>query len=269
MVERRSVVVAIVLGSMILSAGGAGAGPKRIKQLRTEVDRLEAKIAQLQSEMQFLMRREVSARPAVSPVAGVCTDPCAFDADEDGTNDCEDVCPCAPGNADGDGDGTLDCIDPCPDDATDACVDPCRADSDGDGTHDCEDSCPWDPSPATDSDDDGIPDCQDPCPGNRGNDCAGVCPLDADGDGTQDCMDACPWGEASGRPCVEPSTAGKCRATGCSGQVCADHDVVTTCEWRDEYACYRHAACERQTDGACGWTPSDELKACLEAAQRP
>jgi hypothetical protein len=271
MIKRKGVTVglAIACGYLVLCAGTAAAGPKKLKQLRTEVNRLEAKIAQLQSEMQFLMRREMSERPAMSPVAGVCTDPCAFDSDGDGTNDCEDACPCEPGSEDGDGDGAADCFDPCPADATDACIDPCRMDSDGDGTHDCEDSCPWDPSAATDTDDDGIPNCQDPCPEDTGNDCVGPCPLDADGDGTQDCMDPCPWGKALGRPCIEPPTVGECQVTGCSGQICADHGTITTCEWREEYACYRHAACERQVNGTCGWTPSEELRACLEAAQRP
>ena len=64
---------------------------------------------------------------------------------------------------------------------------------------------------------------------------------------------------------VEP-----CRLGGCSSQLCLgpeDEDVVTTCEFRPEYACYRTATCEPQSDGACGWTPTDELKACIEAAQ--
>jgi eight-cysteine-cluster-containing protein len=58
-----------------------------------------------------------------------------------------------------------------------------------------------------------------------------------------------------------------CVAGGCSGQVCADRPVATTCEWREAYACYRAARCERQPDGACGWTPTAELQACLERAR--
>jgi hypothetical protein len=56
-----------------------------------------------------------------------------------------------------------------------------------------------------------------------------------------------------------------CVPSGCSGQVCADVDsnIVTTCEWRDEYACYRDAECTQQADGSCGWTPTAELEACL------
>jgi hypothetical protein len=54
-----------------------------------------------------------------------------------------------------------------------------------------------------------------------------------------------------------------CIKTGCSSQICADHNVITTCEWRPEYACYQKATCERQRDGNCGFTPSAELTACL------
>jgi eight-cysteine-cluster-containing protein len=57
--------------------------------------------------------------------------------------------------------------------------------------------------------------------------------------------------------------------TGCSGQLCmsADGDpIFTTCEWREEYACYQNAMCEKQADGDCGWTPTDELAECLDNA---
>lgn len=63
-----------------------------------------------------------------------------------------------------------------------------------------------------------------------------------------------------------PGPSAGCVTGGCSGIVCQDADaepVMTTCEWRDEYACYREATCERQADGACGWTQTDELTACL------
>lgn len=61
-----------------------------------------------------------------------------------------------------------------------------------------------------------------------------------------------------------PVTKGQCRPGGCSGQLCTDEpDLVTTCEWREEYACYQNATCERQPSGECGWTQSPELKQCL------
>ena len=62
-----------------------------------------------------------------------------------------------------------------------------------------------------------------------------------------------------------PVGASDCIKTGCSATVCAEpgKDVVTTCEFKPEYACYRDAACERQGDGSCGWTQSPALTACL------
>jgi len=55
-----------------------------------------------------------------------------------------------------------------------------------------------------------------------------------------------------------------CYVGGCSNQICSDQaGVISTCEWRDEYACYQSATCERQADGQCGWTETEELRACL------
>jgi hypothetical protein len=54
-----------------------------------------------------------------------------------------------------------------------------------------------------------------------------------------------------------------CIKTGCSSQICSDHTVMSTCEWKAEYACYQKAACERQADGNCGFTRTRELTACL------
>lgn len=54
-----------------------------------------------------------------------------------------------------------------------------------------------------------------------------------------------------------------CIKTGCSGQICSDHAVITTCIYRSEYECYKKAACERQPGGNCGWTKTPELTNCL------
>ena len=87
----------------------------------------------------------------------------------------------------------------------------------------------------------------------------GVCERGADG--------ACGWRETRQlNACIEAATQpppADCRPTGCSGQVCADTDVITTCEWRPEYACYQNATCERAADGSCGWRQTRELAACL------
>ncbi len=67
---------------------------------------------------------------------------------------------------------------------------------------------------------------------------------------------------------VEPEPPGECHRGGCSGQLCTDRDdVVTTCEWRPEYACYQQATCERQADGQCGFTQDEALTSCLASAE--
>ena len=82
-----------------------------------------------------------------------------------------------------------------------------------------------------------------------------------------------------GRPSVPPQTqppatnapshpvsSGGCVVGGCSSQLCTDASqgpVVSDCLYKAEYACYRQAKCERQSDGQCGWTPTPALTACL------
>lgn len=63
---------------------------------------------------------------------------------------------------------------------------------------------------------------------------------------------------------VTPTPNGApCKRTGCSGTVCSDQDVMTTCEYREIYACYGQAECKRQGDGNCGWTMTETLSSCL------
>jgi hypothetical protein len=57
-----------------------------------------------------------------------------------------------------------------------------------------------------------------------------------------------------------------CVHGGCSSHLCgeaSDGPIVSTCEWRDEYACYQAAECARQADGQCGFTETNELTDCL------
>jgi hypothetical protein len=69
-------------------------------------------------------------------------------------------------------------------------------------------------------------------------------------------------GNTGGNPGQKP-----CMKTGCSSQVCSDQEVITTCEYRTEYECYKRAACERQRNGECGWTMTQELTECLRRAK--
>lgn len=66
-----------------------------------------------------------------------------------------------------------------------------------------------------------------------------------------------------------PITSNGCAVAGCSGQLCVALEeadgIVTTCEFRAEYACYAEASCEPQETGECGWTETPELLACLES----
>lgn len=58
--------------------------------------------------------------------------------------------------------------------------------------------------------------------------------------------------------------AGKCYVGGCSSQICSDQpDTPSTCEYREQYACYKTAVCERQKTGQCGWTDTAALRMCL------
>jgi hypothetical protein len=68
-------------------------------------------------------------------------------------------------------------------------------------------------------------------------------------------------------PDYENPGAGGCFVGGCSGQLCTEErGAVSTCEWREAYACYQNAKCERQSNGKCGWTPTAELNMCLSSA---
>jgi hypothetical protein len=57
-----------------------------------------------------------------------------------------------------------------------------------------------------------------------------------------------------------------CVRGGCSGEFCvpAGSDIASICIWLEEYICYQDATCEPQADGQCGWTQTEELRACLE-----
>jgi hypothetical protein len=75
------------------------------------------------------------------------------------------------------------------------------------------------------------------------------------------------------RRCVQNSRP-PCVRAGCSSHLCVEgnwegtSDVITTCEWRQEYACYRNATCARQWNGQCGWTQTPQVRSCLRNPPR-
>ncbi len=65
------------------------------------------------------------------------------------------------------------------------------------------------------------------------------------------------------------SPVGKCYVGGCSGQICSGTPgAISTCIYREEYACYQKATCERQSTGVCGWTETQELTSCLNKSSQ-
>jgi len=54
-----------------------------------------------------------------------------------------------------------------------------------------------------------------------------------------------------------------CKISGCNGEICSDYEMITTCLWREEYACFKFARCERQKNNQCGWTITEEVEKCL------
>lgn len=77
-------------------------------------------------------------------------------------------------------------------------------------------------------------------------------------------------GEGSAVPpkLEDPKPGDGCYSGGCSGQVCTDDPgSVSTCEYIEEYQCYRTATCERQASGECGWTETPALTQCIMDAR--
>ncbi len=66
------------------------------------------------------------------------------------------------------------------------------------------------------------------------------------------------------QPEAEPVVAKRCYVSGCSSQLCSSEEgMMSTCEYREEYACYQTATCEVQSSGECGWSETKELNSCL------
>lgn len=100
-----------------------------------------------------------------------------------------------------------------------------------------------------------------------------ITPLDTDETGPEAPVESSEITEAEEAPATvvpvtapveKPITKTSCYVDGCSSHVCSSSpDVMTTCEWKEEYACYQKATCEVQLSGECGWTETTELKSCL------
>jgi len=54
-----------------------------------------------------------------------------------------------------------------------------------------------------------------------------------------------------------------CRRTGCSGEICSDHDMTSVCSYLPEYACYQVSRCELLLSGTCGWAQTADYNRCV------
>lgn len=64
----------------------------------------------------------------------------------------------------------------------------------------------------------------------------------------------------------EPVVRSGCKVGGCSGELCqnaSDEPLASICIYKESYACYKTARCEKQQNGICGWTSTSELTSCL------
>lgn len=67
----------------------------------------------------------------------------------------------------------------------------------------------------------------------------------------------------------EREASGGCQIGGCSNEICAEGNekISSDCSWQESYACFDSAVCDRQSNGTCGWTQTEELSACLSSAE--
>ncbi len=72
------------------------------------------------------------------------------------------------------------------------------------------------------------------------------------------------------RNIITPAATGSCNISGCSGELCVDSKqggLASICIYRNGFACYKKATCEKQPNGKCGWTSTPELLNCLKSNQ--
>lgn len=91
------------------------------------------------------------------------------------------------------------------------------------------------------------------------SDCEGLPHADCEGRWTCE-GGRCSWTCEEEGECSED---GDCVISGCSNQVCGPEPVMTTCEWKEEYACLKFTSC-RCLGGECKWEETDAYLSCLE-----
>lgn len=105
------------------------------------------------------------------------------------------------------------------------------------------------------------------CPPGGGGTCAYDGKTYASGAGfpSSDGCNSCSCQADGSVVCTERACAplAPCVKTGCSGEICSDQDLASTCLWQPSFACFATATCERQTNGQCGFRQTPALTQCL------
>src|SRR3989344_8663249 len=69
---------------------------------------------------------------------------------------------------------------------------------------------------------------------------------------------------------VECNSDSDCVAAGCSSQLCVSKekasDIITTCEYREEYTCLKLASCDC-VNNKCSWNENPAYTECLEGVR--
>jgi hypothetical protein len=67
------------------------------------------------------------------------------------------------------------------------------------------------------------------------------------------------------------NSKGSCVRAGCNGELCIDtlenqggRTLTSACEFKEEFNCLKQALCERQIDGTCDWTETEEYLECKD-----
>lgn len=98
----------------------------------------------------------------------------------------------------------------------------------------------------------------------QASDCQGDTPLLCLGEWS--CINGKCVFDCKNEPPDSCSSDSDCAVGGCSGQICAlkekAGDIITTCEWRSEYSCYRMTSCGC-VQGTCRWKDTKEFTECL------
>lgn len=68
---------------------------------------------------------------------------------------------------------------------------------------------------------------------------------------------------------VSSNVGAGCMIGGCSSELClaeGSEQGMSTCIYREQYACFKTATCAKQSSGQCGWTQTESLKMCIANA---